>query len=56
MTTIDDWKDVKDLIEIADRLLEELDEEELVQMGNSGYYGKVIDKYKEFKNTTTKQG
>lgn len=53
MTKIDNWKDVRVLLYIADNILEKHDKKELVRMGESGYYGKVLVDYEKYKNTTT---
>lgn len=52
MTTIDDWKDERELLDITDILLEKLDKKELLQMGESQFYNRVLVKYDIFKNRT----
>lgn len=53
--TIDSCKDVKVLLDIADDILEKFDKKELLQMGEDGYYGKVLVEYERFKNMITQQ-
>lgn len=49
MVTIDNWNDVRVLLDIADRLLEELDKKELLQIGATGYYSRVFVEYGKYK-------
>lgn len=49
MVTIDNWNDVRVLLETADRLLEKLDKKELLQIGATGYYSRVLVEYGKYK-------
>ena len=46
---INNWKDVKVLLDIADRVIEVLDKKELLQIGAIGYYSRVLVEYGEYK-------
>ena len=41
------WRDVRRIIDIADRLIEEKPEEELIAMGEKGFYEEVLRRFNE---------
>ena len=41
------WRDVRRIIDIADRLIEEKPEEELIAMGEKGLYEEVLRRFNE---------
>lgn len=42
------WQNIKDIVEIADEILEQKEKKELVMMGEQRYYTAVLDKFKEY--------
>lgn len=48
---IEDWEDVKSLVNAADYVLENTDKKELLKIGEEGYYKLVIITYHKFKKT-----
>ena len=41
------WRDVRRIIDIADKLIEEKPEEELISMGEKGFYEEVLRRFNE---------
>ena len=41
------WRDLKRIISIADKLIDEKPEEELLQLGEKGYYEEILNRFNE---------